>query len=116
MNLLNAGVILAMGQPPPGTQADPRGETLKLFGTLALMAVVMYLLIFRPQSKKAKEHAEMLKTVRPGDKIITSGGIVGVIISVKDKTLSIRSADSKFEVTKAAITEISERGGESSSS
>ena len=75
-----------------------------------------YFILIRPQSKKAKEHAEMLKTVRPGDKIITSGGVVGVVVSVKEKTLSIRSADSKFEITKAAITEISERGGESSSS
>jgi hypothetical protein len=38
------------------------------------------------------------------------------VVSVKEKTLSIRSADSKFEVTKAAVTEISERSGESSSS
>jgi preprotein translocase YajC subunit len=58
----------------------------------------------------------MLKTVRPGDKIVTSGGVVGVVVTVKEKTLSIRSADSKFEITKAAITEITERNGASSES
>ena len=56
------------------------------------------------------------KAVRAGDKIITTGGIVGVIVSVKEKTLSIRSADAKFEITKSAISEITERSGESSES
>ena len=54
----------------------------------------------------------MLKTVRPGDKIVTTGGVVGVIITVKEKTLSLRSGDAKFEITKAAIAEITERSGE----
>lgn len=115
MNLLNVGVVLAMGQQPtPGTQPDPRGQTLQMVLMLGLMAVMFYFVLIRPQSKKAKDHAEMLKTVKPGDKIITSGGVVGVVVSVKDKTLSIRSADSKFEITKAAVTEITERSGASS--
>ena len=81
---------------------------------LGLMAVVFYFALIRPQQKKAKDHAELLKAVRPGDKIVTTGGVVGVIITVKEKTLSIRSADSKFEIIKSAIAEITERGGESS--
>jgi preprotein translocase subunit YajC len=47
---------------------------------------------------------------------VTTGGIVGVIVSVKEKTISIRSADAKFEITKAAVAEITERAGESSES
>jgi len=80
------------------------------------MVVMFYFVLIRPQSKKAKEHAELLKTVKPGDRIVTSGGVVGVVVTVKEKTLSIRSADSKFEVTKAAITEITERSGAASES
>jgi preprotein translocase subunit YajC len=104
-----------MGQPPaaPGTQADPRGQMLYTVGMLAIMFVMFYFVLIRPQSRKAKQHAEMLKTVRPGDKVLTSGGIVGVVLSVKEKTLSVRSADAKFEVVKSAITEITERSGES---
>ena len=115
MNLLNVEPILALGQPPgqPGQSQAPAWVNMV---PLVLLVVVFYFILIRPQSKKAKEHAEMLKTVRPGDKIITSGGVVGVVVSVKEKSLSIRSADSKFEVTKAAVTEISERSGESSSS
>ena len=83
---------------------------------LVLLVVVFYFVLIRPQSKKAKDHAQLLKTVRPGDKIVTTGGVVAVIVTVKEKTLSVRSADSKFEITKAAIAEITERSGEPSES
>ena len=83
---------------------------------LALLFVVFYFALLRPQQKKAKDHAELLKTVRPGDKVVTTGGIVAVIVSVKEKTLSVRSADAKFEITKSAIAEITERSGESNES
>lgn len=83
---------------------------------LILVVVIGYFLIYRPQSQKTKQHAEMLKGIRPGDRVITTGGVVGVVITVKEKTISIRSADSKFEVTKTAISEITERSGEGSDS
>jgi preprotein translocase subunit YajC len=118
MYLLNMGSFLAMGQPPspPGTTPDPRGQMVYTIGMLGIMFVMFYFVLIRPQSRKAKQHAEMLKTVRPGDKVLTSGGIVGVVLSVKEKTISIRSADAKFEVVKSAITEITERSGDSSES
>lgn len=78
---------------------------------LVLLVVVFYFALIRPQQKKAKQHAELLKTVKPGDKILTSGGILGVVINVKEKTVSIRSADAKLEITKSAIAEITERSG-----
>jgi preprotein translocase subunit YajC len=106
--------VLEMGLPPPSGQ---QGQS-PLVGLvpLVLVCVMFYFLLIRPQQKKAKEHAEMLKTVKAGDKIVTSGGVVAVVITVKDKTLNIRSADAKFEITKSAIAEITERGGESSQS
>jgi preprotein translocase subunit YajC len=115
MNPLNVGVLLALGQPAtPGTQQDPKAQGLQMILMLVLMVVMFYFVLIRPQSKKAKEHDALLKTVKPGDKIVTSGGVIGVVVSVKEKSLSIRSADSKFEVTKAAITEITERSGATS--
>ena len=83
---------------------------------LVLIVVMFYFVLLRPQQKKAKEHEALLKTVRPGDKIITNSGIVGVVITVKEKTLNIRSSDAKLEITKAAVAEISERSGESNES
>ena len=78
--------------------------------------VIFYFLLIRPQQKKAKEHAELIKTVKPADKVLTSGGIVGIVVSVKEKNITIRSADTKLEITKSAIAEITERGGQSSES
>lgn len=83
---------------------------------LVLLVVVFYFVLIRPQQKRNKEHQQLLKTVKPGDKIVTSGGVVGVVITVKEKTVTLRSADSKFEITKSAIAEITERSGESSES
>jgi preprotein translocase subunit YajC len=118
MNWLNLGLTLAMGQPasPPGTQPNPQGQVFSTLGMFLIMGVMFYFLLIRPQSRKAKDHAQMLKTLRPGDKVITSGGVVGVVVTVREKTLSIRSADTKLEVTKAAIAEVTEREGEPSSS
>jgi preprotein translocase subunit YajC len=106
--------MLALAPPAqPGQQQAPFWTSLVPLG---LLIVVFYFVLIRPQQKKARDHADLLKAVRPGDKIITSGGIVGVVVSVKEKTLSIRSADAKFEVTKSAVTEITERTGEPSES
>lgn len=114
MDLSGLNAVLAMGAPPQPGQTQPPFWTSLV--PLVLLVVVFYLIIFRPQQKKAKEHAALLKGVRPGDKIVTTGGVVGVVVTVKDKTLSIRSADAKMEVTKAAVAEITERSGESSES
>jgi preprotein translocase subunit YajC len=97
------------------TVPDPKAQMLQTFGLMAFMALAMYLLLFRPQQKKAREHAQMLKTIKNGDKVVTSGGILGVVVGLKEKSVSIRSADTKLEVLKSAITEILERGGASES-
>lgn len=108
--------ILALGAPPtpPGTQPNPQGQMFYSMGMLALMIVIMYFLLFRAPRQRAKQQEELLKTIKSGDRVVTSSGIVGQVISVKEKTLSIRSADAKLEILKTAVTEISERAGESS--
>jgi preprotein translocase subunit YajC len=80
---------------------------------LVLLLVVFYFILIRPQQKKAKAHQELLKTLRPGDKVVTSGGVLGTILTVKEKTITIRSSDTKLEVTKGAVSEIVERSGDS---
>ena len=114
MNLFSSYAILALApQGQTGPNAPPAWVNMVPLG---LLVVVFYFALIRPQQKKAKEHAALLKAVRPGDKIVTSSGIVAVIVTVKEKTLTIRSADAKFEITKSAIAEITERSGEPSES
>jgi len=87
---------------------------ISTFGMLAIMMVMFYFVLIRPQQKRTKQLQELLKSIKPGDKVVTGSGIVGVIVTVKEKTVTLRSADSKFEVTKAAINEVTERSGETS--
>ena len=108
MSIHNA--LLALGAPAqPGQQQPPVWTSMV---PLVLLIVVFYFILIRPQQKKQKEHAQMLKSIRAGDKIVTTGGVVATVVTVKEKTLSIRSADAKFEITKGAIAEITERSGE----
>lgn len=83
---------------------------------MILIFIIFYFVLIRPQQKKAKQQQEMLKTIKSGDKVITTSGIIATVITVKDDSVSVRSADSKFEITKGAIAEIRERAGEASSS
>lgn len=73
---------------------------------LVLLVVIMYFMTIRPQQQRAKQMAKLVSSLKSGDKVITSSGIVGIVITVKDKTVSLRSADAKMEVTKSSITEI----------
>jgi preprotein translocase subunit YajC len=100
--------------PPPGTQPNPAGQTLQMLGMVVFFIVVMYFIMIRPQQKKAREHDQLLKSLKPKDKIVTSGGVVGIVVTVGERSVTIRSADTKLEVLKSAVTEITERSsGES---
>jgi len=72
-------------------------------------------MMIRPQSQQRKRQAQLLEALKSGDKVVTSSGIVGVVVTVKDKTVTLRSVDAKMEVTKASVTEILERGGDEKS-
>jgi preprotein translocase subunit YajC len=100
--------------PPPGTQPNPAGQTLQMLGMVVFFIVVMYFIMIRPQQKKAREHDQLLKSLKPKDKIVTSGGVVGIVVSVGERSVTIRSADTKLEVLKSAVTEITERGSSES--
>jgi preprotein translocase subunit YajC len=77
---------------------------------------MMYFIMIRPQSQRAKQQKKMLETLKSGDKVATAAGIVGVVITVKDTTVSLRSADAKMEVTKDSVTTILESANAPSSS
>ena len=112
LSLVNG--FLAAAAPP--TQPDPTRQFLQMIGPLLLMLVIVYVIFMRPQQKKMRDHAALIKTIRSGDKITTTGGIVGIVVSVKEKSVSIRSADAKLEILKSAVAEITERSSEAGES
>jgi preprotein translocase subunit YajC len=76
---------------------------------LVLLMVMLYVIMIRPQQKKAREHTNLLTKLKVGDKIVTSGGIIGTVVSLKDKNVAIRSADTKMDILKSAIAEVTEK-------
>jgi len=60
------------------------GDMLTSFLPLALIFVIFYFLMIRPQQQKAKQHQEMIKNVRRGDTVVTSGGLIGKVTKVVD--------------------------------
>lgn len=93
-------LILLAQSPQP--QAGPMGMIVPMI----LMVVIFYFLLIRPQQKKAKEHTKMVNSLKSGASVVTRGGVVGTVQSVKDATVSIRSLESKFEVEKHAIERV----------
>lgn len=53
-------------------------------GLVAVLVMMFYILLIRPQQKRIKEHAEMLQGLKKGDKVVTAGGLVGTISKIKD--------------------------------
>jgi len=64
-------------------------------------------MLIRPQQKRQRELQEMISTLKTGDRVVTTGGIIGTITSVKDTSLLIRSADkSILEIARSAVAGI----------
>ncbi len=124
MHLSGFNILLADAAPATttstapaanGPATQPQGSQLNFLFLMAIFAVMIYFMMIRPQSQQRKKQMQLLETLKSGDKIVTASGIVGIVISVKDKTVSIRSMDAKMEVTKSSVTEILERSGEDKS-
>lgn len=72
----------------------------------ALIGLVFYFLILRPQSQARKQAAEMLAQIKKGDEITTAGGIVGKVKDVKDTLLTIESGTSTLVIERARIIRV----------
>jgi preprotein translocase subunit YajC len=103
-----SGFLAQAATPAAASGTASPGSPFGLMVPMILIFVIMYFMMIRPQSQRAKQQKKLLETLKSGDKVATAAGIVGVVISVKDTTVSLRSADSKMEVTKDSITTILE--------
>ena len=71
---------------------------------MLLIFGVFYLLLIRPQQKKQRELQATIAELKTGDKVVTTGGVIGVIIAVRDTSFLIRSADkSILEIARSAV-------------
>lgn len=97
----------------PFLQAAEVGGTGLMFAPLLAIIVIFYFFIIRPQNKKQKETEKMIAALKKGDKVITIGGIHGVVSSTKEKTIIIKVDDgAKIEFNRSAIATVEKSDAE----
>ena len=86
---------------------NPMMSTLLMLLQFLPIFLIIWLLIIRPQQKRQKDLEKMLKTLKKGDRVLTSGGIYGTVIGVEDARAVLKVADDvKLEFAKSAIVQV----------
>ena len=97
--------LLAQAQTaaPPGAGGNP----LASFVPIIFIFIIMYFVLFRPQMRRQKEQQRLVSSLKTGDRVVTNGGIHGLISNVKETTVIVKVADNvKIEVEKSAVTTV----------
>ena len=76
---------------------------------IALFIGIFYFLIIRPQKRQRQQHESLLKSLQRGDKVLTSSGIVGEVVHIKDDEVTIRSGEAKLVIMRTGIASITNR-------
>lgn len=71
---------------------------ISLFFTLALMLVMLYLMIYRPQKKQEKKDAAMRSSLEIGDQVTTIGGVIGRVVAIKDDTFVLETGADRVKI------------------
>ena len=81
---------------------------ISLFFTLALMLVMLYFMIYRPQKNQEKKDAAMRSSLEIGDQVTTIGGIIGRVVAIKDDTFVLETGADRVKIrfTKNAISSV----------
>jgi len=89
-------------------QAQPSGGLIALLFPIGLMLVFAYFILILPQQKRQKKWQTMLEALKTGDRVITSGGIRGTVIALKDDALHLRVPPDnlRIEVSKASVVSV----------
>ena len=111
-----AAMLALAAATPAFAQGAPTGggtDMILQFVPFILIFVIMWFLIIRPQQKRVKAHQEMIKNVRRGDTVVTSGGIIGKVTKVLEDSADIEieiSEGVKVKVARAMISEVRAKG------
>jgi preprotein translocase subunit YajC len=107
-------------EPAPTQEKKKQGcggaGDMMTFGLLGVMLVVFYFFLIRPQKKQQEKHQSMLNQLVKGDKVVTSGGILGVIVTLNDKYATIEIADkTRIRIIRSFISRKQLLGGDAGS-
>lgn len=93
-----------MAQVPQSAPPGAQPPLLANFMPIIFIFVIFYFLLIRPQKKKQEEHQKMVSSLKKNDEVITSGGIHGTIVNLKDTTVTLRIDDNvRIEVQRSAV-------------
>jgi preprotein translocase subunit YajC len=104
------GTAWAAGEAP--AVAAPQQSIFEMMVPFVLIFVAMYFIMIRPQAKKAREHGDLLKTLKPGDEVITSGGIIARIKSVADEFVTLDVGNASLKILKDHVVRYSKKQGD----
>ena len=103
-------LVNLLGQCAPQGEGGQGGSPWSGLWMIALIFVIFYFLLIRPQQKKQKEHQKMLEGVKKGDTVVTSGGMYGTVVGVKDNVVVLKIAENvKVEFAKGSISQVVSR-------
>ncbi|MGH7671664.1 MAG: preprotein translocase subunit YajC [Gemmatimonadales bacterium] len=77
---------------------------------IALFIAIFYFLLIRPQRRQQQQHKALLASLQRGDQVVTSSGIVGEVVHIKDDQVTVRSGEAKFVMLRSGIASITNRG------
>jgi preprotein translocase subunit YajC len=90
--------------PPPGQQGS--GAMMIVVVQIGALLAIFWFLLIRPQRQQAKQHEAMLKGLKRGDEIVTSGGIVGKVVHIKDDRVTIESGESRLVIERERVAKV----------
>ena len=91
--------------------AAPHGSGFAEIAMVVVFVLIFYLLIWRPQAKRAKEHRNLIASLAVGDEIITNGGLAGKVVAIKDNFLVMSVGDKvKLHCQKQAVSVVLPKG------
>ena len=100
----------AFAQTAPAAGGDLQSTLISML-PLALMFVVLYLVMIRPQMKKQKEHAAMIASLAKGDEVVTGGGLLGKVSKLGDHFIGLEiSAGVEIQVQRSAVIQVLPKG------
>lgn len=96
MDILNLAMLQA--------ESRPQGGGFMGFLPLIILFFLFWVMIIVPQRRQAKAHLEMVQALQKGDQVVTAGGLIGVIVNVRDDTVEVKTGTATVVVERSRIT------------
>ncbi|MFN0117912.1 MAG: preprotein translocase subunit YajC [Elusimicrobiota bacterium] len=98
--------LFSMASQPSNPNSPPPPAWVS-FAPMLVMVAIFYFLLIRPQMRQRKERENLLNNLKRGDRIVTSGGLIGIIQNVSPKVIDLKiSEDTKVQIVRTGIVEV----------